>query len=171
MKQVGTRKRRWFLKVELVILMCLACVWAFNLGDVYIDGAIAGVLRQVVKIDSDNINAHRFLADHYFYSDRDEEAIKTYKEIVRIIPNDLDAQIDLAFMYDCLGRFEESAQAYREAIRIDPTDADIWTDLGDVCVSGEAYLQIGDRDSALKQHNILKTLDPELATELYDLMD
>ncbi len=43
MKHVGTKRRHWFLKVELVILVCLACFWAFKSGDVDIDGVQAGV--------------------------------------------------------------------------------------------------------------------------------
>lgn len=100
--------------------MSLACFWAFKSGAVDIDGVKAGVLRQVVKIDPGNIDAHRFLADYYDYSDRYEEAIRAYKETVRIDPNDLHAQLNLAFACDSLGRFEEAAQAYREAIRAAP---------------------------------------------------
>jgi len=48
------QRRRWFLKAELLILLCLVvvCVVKSNIAD--ISGVKATVLKQVVKIDPDN---------------------------------------------------------------------------------------------------------------------
>ena len=85
MKTTGKPRKHRFLKAELAVLVvCLACFWAFKSGAIDIDGVKAAVLRQVVKIAPDNIDAHRLLADYYDDSDRYEEARRTYKEVVRM---------------------------------------------------------------------------------------
>ena len=157
MESTGKQRKHRFLKAELAVLVCLACFWAFKSGAIDIDAVKAGVLRQVVKIDPDNIDAHHFLADYYDYSDRYEEAIGAYKETVRIDPNDLHAQLNLASVYHDLGRFEEAAQAYREAIRIDPNDAGIWNHLAGACASG------GRHEEAIDVYKQIDSIDPDRA--------
>jgi|TARA_B100000315_G_scaffold204384_1_gene197757 lipoprotein NlpI len=50
----------------------------------------------------------------------------------------------------------------KQAIRIDPDDAEVHIYLG------LAYIWSNDRDSAIEQYEILKSLDPELANELFN---
>lgn len=58
------------------------------------------------------------------------------------------------------GRIEEAIVNYTEALRINPDFAEAHFFLG------LAYLMIGNRDSALEEHKILKTINPNLANTL-----
>ncbi len=136
MKHVGTRKRQWFLKVELVILVCLACFWAFKSGDVDIDGVKAGVrsantlattqadplagdisLDLVVKMakggDADAQNNLGLMYDNGQGVPQDyTEAVKWYTKAAE--QGDADAQNNLGLMYD---NGQGVPQDYTEAVK------------------------------------------------------
>ena len=59
-----------------------------------------------------------------------------------------------------LQRYKESKEAYQQAIRLKPDFAEAHYGLG------RTYLMLGDRDGALEEYNVLKTLDPKSAEEL-----
>ena len=59
-----------------------------------------------------------------------------------------------------LKRYKESNDAYQQAIRLKPDFAEAHYGLG------RTYLMLGDRDGALEEYNVLKTLDPKSAAEL-----
>jgi tetratricopeptide (TPR) repeat protein len=58
--------------------------------------------------------------------------------------------------------YEEAIESFKQAIRIDPDDAKVHISLG------LAYFGLKDRGSALEQYTILKTLDTEMANELFN---
>ncbi|MCX7771382.1 MAG: tetratricopeptide repeat protein [Proteobacteria bacterium] len=58
----------------------------------------------------------------------------------------------------------ESMEAYKQAIRIKPDDAKAHYNLGLV------YLILNDRNSALDFYKKLKTLNPEMANRLFNLI-
>ena len=55
---------------------------------------------------------------------------------------------------------------YKQEIRINPDYADAHTHT----ILGLAYVFLYDRDSALEQYKILKSLDSELANKLYNMI-
>ena len=57
---------------------------------------------------------------------------------------------------------EKAVVLYKKTIRINPDDVSAHYPLG------LAYLILNDRDSALEQYTILKTLDTEMANELFN---
>ena len=60
---------------------------------------------------------------------------------------------------------EEKIEACKQAIRIDPDDAVAHYYLG------LGYIFLNNKDSALKQYKILKSLDSEMANELYNIIN
>ncbi len=60
---------------------------------------------------------------------------------------------------------EREIEELKQAIRINPDDADAHFDLG------VAYHFSNDRGSAMEQYKILKTLDPERANKLFNLIN
>ena len=58
--------------------------------------------------------------------------------------------------------YEEAIEPYKQAIKINPDSASAYFRLG------AAYASSNDRDSAIEQYEILKSLDPELANELFN---
>ena len=61
-----------------------------------------------------------------------------------------------------LQRYQESKEAYQQAIRLKPDLAEAHYGLG------RTYLMLGDRDGALEEYKVLKSLDPKSAEELLE---
>ena len=60
--------------------------------------------------------------------------------------------------------YKEAIEACKQAIRFKPDDAEAHYILVIV------YLQLNDRGSALEEYKILKTLNPEMANKLFNLI-
>jgi tetratricopeptide (TPR) repeat protein len=158
MGEITKRTKR--LVAELTVLVCIVCVWVVRSETFDMDDVKAGVLKQVVKADSDNADAYRFLAGYYMDSGSYEKAVEVLMQVVKIDPNDAYAHSMLGDAYWNYGRYEEAIVAYKRAMKLHVDDPHVRYQIG------LAYLKMGDRDSALEEHEILKTMDEELANEL-----
>jgi tetratricopeptide (TPR) repeat protein len=119
------------------------------------------VFEQAIRIKPDYAEAYYNLGITYYALRRFTEAIDAYKQAIRIKPDYAEAHNNLGLTYDDLGRFTEAIDAYKQAIRIKPDNAEAHYNLG------IAYLAIGDKNSALAEYNILKTINPQIADNLY----
>ncbi len=63
------------------------------------------------------------------------------------------------------GKYQEAIKQYYETLPINPNNAEAHHNIGN------AYLKIRNRDSALKEYEILKTLNPALADALYQKLN
>ena len=97
MIEITNRTKR--LVAELTVLMCIVYAWNVKSETYGIDDVKAGVLKQVVKADSDNVDAYRFLGDYYMDSGSYEKAVDVQRQIVRIDPNDAYAHSMLGDAY------------------------------------------------------------------------
>ena len=61
-----------------------------------------------------------------------------------------------------MNNIEKEIKACKQAIRLNPDDAETHYNLGN------AYHQLNDRDSALEEYKILKSLDTEMANKLFN---
>jgi tetratricopeptide (TPR) repeat protein len=162
MAEITNRTKR--MVGELAVLICIFCIWyvksaAFDMNDVK-----AGVLKQVVKIDSDNVDAYRFLAGYYMDSGRYEEAAKAQRQVVRLDPNDSAAQTMLGDAYWNCGCYEKAMMVYKQAMKLQLNNPYIHYQVG------QAYLKMGDKDSALEEYETLKDMDKDLADKLAALI-
>ncbi len=82
---------------------------------------------------------------YYGGSGKHKEAFEAIKRAMRINPVDAEA-----------------IEAYKQAVRIAPDYAPAHYYLG------RAYVDLNDRDSALEQCEILKSIDPEMANKLFN---
>jgi tetratricopeptide (TPR) repeat protein len=64
-------------------------------------------------------------------------------------------------MFASNDRWPEAIDAYKQAIKIKPDLAEAYYNLG------LAYLAIGDKNSALAQYNILKSMNSQFADNLF----
>ena len=64
-----------------------------------------------------------------------------------------------------MNNIEKEIKACKQAIRLNPDDAETHYNLGN------AYHQLNDRDSALEEYKILKSLDTEMANKLFNLIN
>ena len=101
----------------------------------------------------------------FLAKDSDAETIEACKQAARKNPDDAEAHSNLGFAYGNLGMYNEAIDSYMQAIRIDPDYAKAHYNLGVVYV-----VSLNDRGSALEQYEILKSLGPELANKLFNLI-
>jgi tetratricopeptide (TPR) repeat protein len=156
-------------------------------------------LKRAIRIKPDYAEAHRFLGFAYgFYLGRYQDAIESHKQAIRIKPDFAMAHYNLGVAYAKLGRWQDMVEAYKQIIRIKPDLAEAHNSLGfaygklgryqdaiEFCKQAirlkpdyaEAYLGLGityfitgDKGSALEEYKILKTLDAELANELFNMI-
>ncbi|MGD0786298.1 MAG: tetratricopeptide repeat protein, partial [Sedimentisphaerales bacterium] len=136
----------------------------YNLGVVYdklnrLTDAI-DAYNQAIQIRSDYAKPHLGLGVVYGKLNRDFEAIDAYIQAIRIDPYYAEAHNNLGVAYGRLARWHEAIDAIKQAIKIKPAYAEAHANLG------SAYLAIGDKNSALTEFNILKSLNPQLANDL-----
>jgi Tfp pilus assembly protein PilF len=140
----------------------------YNLGVAYAGSGkhkkAIEIFLQVLRIDPDNAQAHSNLGAAYVGSGKYKEAIEVFLQALRIDPDNVQAHYNLGIAYGVLGKYKEAAEAFMQAIRINPDDAGAHLNLG------IANLSLNDRDSALEQYKILKSLDPKLANKLFSII-
>jgi len=93
-----------------------------------------------------------------------KEAIESCKQAIRIVPDYAEAHNFLGCAYDNSGMYKEAIESYKQAIRTDPGFTHAHYNLV------TAYVSLNDRDSALEQYKVLKSLDTEMAKDLFDLL-
>jgi tetratricopeptide (TPR) repeat protein len=136
-----------------------------NLGNAYDDlGRRADAIdayKQAIRIKPDYAQAHYNLGLAYGNLGRCTDAIDAFKQAIKIKPDYAWAYCNLGFAYGKLGCWPEAIEAYKQAIRIKPDYAEAHKNLG------LAYLAVGDKNSAQAEFNILKSLNSELANNLF----
>ena len=88
--------------------------------------------------------------------------VAALKQAVRLNPDFLPAYSNLAAICSKLGRFREALDAYDQVLRLKPDDANTRFN------RGIAYKALGDMEAALKEYELLKPLDGELAAKLLE---
>ncbi len=152
--------------------------------------------RQAVKIKPDDASAYNNLGDVCSKLDRYEDAIGAFKYAIKIKPDLAEAYCNLGFTYGKLGRHKEAIDAFKQAIKLNPDYADAYYNMGvmywqqgqfnevvescgnaikikpdyvEACyVLGLCYVVLGEKDLAVEEYKILKTLDEPLADELFE---
>jgi len=117
------KKKCWFLKVELAVLVCVICIWIVKALTVDIDSTKAAVLKQVVKISPNSANAHFNLGCAYYNTDNLEAAIKSFDMAIRTDPEYWEAYEWLASCYWETGQPTESIKTWNQALKRDPNYA------------------------------------------------
>ena len=129
--------------------------------------------KEAIRLNPNSFDAHWFLGHFYYESSRYTDAIEHLKEAARIEPHVLhydrlclisSLHSLIGDAYYKLGRYDEAIKTYKRAIDWNSDNAEAHYNLA------KAYLKIGNTDSALQEYEILKTLDEEMAKELFDLL-
>jgi tetratricopeptide (TPR) repeat protein len=118
--------------------------------------------KQAVKTKPDSAEAYYNLGRAYVKLGRGTEAIDAYKQAIKIRPDLAEAHNNLGRMFANNDRWPEAIDAYKQAIKIKPDLAGAYYNLG------LAYLAIGDKSSAMAEVNSLKSLNLEMANNLFN---
>ena len=123
-------------------------------------------LEIAIKTDISSLKEWAYFHIGFCYGELEDytKAIEAYKQVIRIDPDYADAYYNLGIAYGNIDSNKYAIEAFKQAIRIDPDDAITHGALG------LTYSLIGDKNSALNEYKILKELDIDLASELFDLI-
>jgi len=116
------------LKAEIILLVCVAVLWAVDLKTACVPRATAGALRQVIKVAPNSQCAYELLGSTYHYLGRADEGdqayeqaeILSYKQAVESNATDPNAHYQLGDAYFDQERYEDAVEAYRKSIELDP---------------------------------------------------
>lgn len=151
-------------------------------------------LKEAVRIDPDYSEAYYTLGLCQTRIPQYEEAIKSFKQVIDLDPEHAKAYNSLGLCYLEMGHYNEAIEPFAHASRIKPDLAESFYNLG-VCyaklhlpeesienlkhainmkpdyaeayhILGLTYLTLGKKSTAIKQQEILQTLNDNLAKEL-----
>ena len=114
-------------------------------------------LREEIKINPNDAEAHKSLGVLLISLERYEEAIEAYKQAIKIKPDDAVAYLALGFVYFNLGRYEEAIEPYGQAIRLKSDFAKAYFGLGVV------YGKLGRYEEAIESYKQAIRLKPDFA--------
>ena len=123
------------------------------------------VCKQAAIKNPNVAQSHFNLGIAYLKSGMYKEAIESLKQATKINPDDAKSHKTLGYLYMNLYMYEEAIGALKVVIKRDPDYAMSYYNLGFV------YNVSNDKDSALEQYEILKSLDSELADKMFKLIN
>jgi len=146
--------------------------------------------KKVIKINPNNELAHFLLGkilgklgSIYGMDYLLEESIKEYEKVIEIEPNFAKAYFNIGTIYGLMGDYPKAIEAFKNALIKQKIVTDNYKgdeinsksimniDLSDAHASlGRLYTVTGDKESALKEYEILKSIDKKAAAELLDFI-
>jgi tetratricopeptide (TPR) repeat protein len=121
--------------------------------------------RKAINLSPDHSGAYERLGLAYFRQGKFKEAAAAFDQLRMLKPGEAKASNYLGEAYLKLNRVDESIEAFKQATRLKP---DFGTAYYNMALG---YLTLGDRDSAMIQYNILRSIDADLAEKLFNLIN
>lgn len=115
------------------------------------------IYRQVLALDSDNVNANHLLGVVALEAGKYDAAIQLIQKAVKIYPNFAEAHNNLGMAYRKAGHLDASIASFREAISINPDFADAYTNLG------ASLVEMGQLNEAIACYNKAISINPDFA--------
>jgi Ca-activated chloride channel family protein len=120
--------------------------------------------KEAIKLKPDYAEAYIGLGDAYSQRNDLSNGVEAYKQAVRYQPDSAVAHSKLAKAYSGTGDLKEAGASYIQAIRLNPKSPDLHYQLGTI------YTYQKKEKEALAEYQILQTLDPSLAQDLYNFI-
>jgi tetratricopeptide (TPR) repeat protein len=122
-------------------------------------------LKKAIELNPEFSEAYYNLGLSYERLGEYKDSIKNLKEAIKLSPDDANAYYTLGYAYYQKKKYKKAVDAFEEAARLKPNNRFTHSKLG------YAYLARGNEERAREQYQILKTLNGELADELYDAIN
>lgn len=130
-----------------------------KMGQSRFDEAVPLLLR-TLRFEPANPDVHNNLGVAYGSLGRSRESIQAFEKAIEIKPDYSAAYYNLGTVYDRLKSYQDAIAAFEKSARFNPNDSSTHFSLGLTC------LKTGDKKSALKEYQILKSLDTQQAETL-----
>jgi len=96
--------------------------------------------KEAIKLDgSGGVVTLCNLASLYYYSGREDDAIKAYEQAMSIREGYVPPYMCMGNIYYVKGDFKRAAEYFEKAVLLDPGDAVIWDKLGDARMENKEY--------------------------------
>jgi len=159
-------------KTKIILLDTDSSRAYFNLGTVYYTShGFPGMrdfsmevaiecFKRAISLKPDYEEAYEYSGHSYDAQHKYENAVDAYKEAIRLKPEKAEPYNSLGLAYRSLKCYAEAIEAFKISISLETDFVAPHQHLG------MTYFDIGDRQSAMKQYEMLKKLSPESAAEL-----
>jgi tetratricopeptide (TPR) repeat protein len=155
-------------------------------------------LSQILRIDPENMGAHMDMADAYGRLGQTAKQIETYRQILKLKPDHVPTLQRMGRALGRVGRYKEALEALHRAGTLEPDNAEIYFEMGVIYNARnlpkeelQAYIRAirvdpqmvpahfsiallflknGNRNMALQEYAILKSLDREVARKLFEMI-
>ena len=124
-------------------------------------------LKRSLQINPGHLDTSNHLAMVYIKMGRYPQAEEICLRTIKLDPTSKPAASlynNLGVIYGATERYHQAVQAFQQAVQINPHFAEAH------CGMGISLLQTGDKNSAIKEYEILKKLDTEKANILLELI-
>jgi len=122
-------------------------------------------LQKAIELDPGFKEAYYNLGLSYERLGEYKDAIKNLQIAIKLSPDDANAYYALGYAYYQKKKNKQAVEAFEHAARLKPNNPFTLSKLG------YAYLAWGKPERAREQYKVLKTLNSELADELYDAIN
>ncbi len=119
---------------------------------------------ELLRINPNNAEAHHSLGIACFSQGRTGDAVSHYSEALRINPDHAAAHYNLGLILISQGKYKKAGFHFSETIRISPNFAQAHKELGRI------LWVFGYKPPALKQYEIVKKLNPDMAEDMLNWM-
>jgi len=122
-------------------------------------------LKEAIALNPEFSEAYYNLGLSYERLGEYKDAIKYLNEALKLSPDDANAYYVLGYVYYQKKKYKQAVKAFEHAARLKPDNPFTYSKLG------YTYLAWGKVERAREQYQMLKTLNSELADELYDAIN
>ena len=121
------------------------------------------MLKQLIGVAPENVEAHYLSALSYLELNQSENALTAFLETSRLQPTHVDAHYQAGMLYEQSGEVDNAVERYEKTIALDQSKAAPFLRLGHI------YHERGDKDNVIRVYELGLTLEPNHPQAQYDL--
>ncbi len=120
--------------------------------------------EEAIRLKPDFVKAYFDLGFSYTQLGSHDKAAATFQRAIAVNPNVSQVHYNMGHSLNKLGRHKEAIRVFEEAVRVNPNYVNAYFSLG------MKYIDVNDRDAAMKQYKILESLDQGKGKELFNII-